>query len=82
MLIGFEKYVIVTKSTDAQRDNKKQAESETVMNDLTFITWIRKGAQCKALNEINCDPICDSDNQQVKCKGKPQATQPYLRSSG
>ena len=48
MLIGFEKYVIVTKSTDAQRDNKKQAESETVMNDLTFITWIRKGAQCKA----------------------------------
>ena len=52
------------------------------MNDLTFTCWVIKGAHCVASNKIDFNPICDSDNQQVKCKGKPQATQPYLRSAG
>ena len=52
------------------------------MNDLTFTGWESKDAHCVALDKFNSSPICDSDNQQVKCKGKPQATQPYLRSLG
>ena len=45
----------------------------------TFTCWVIKGAHCVASNKIDFNPICDSDNQQVKCKEKPQATQPYLR---
>ena len=52
------------------------------MKDLTFTGWVIKGAHCVVLNKIDFNPICDADNQQVKCKGKPQATQPYLRSAG
>ena len=56
--------------------------SRVMMNDLTFISWVIKGAHCIALNKIDFNPICGMGNQQVKCEGKPQATQPYLRSAG
>ena len=53
-----------------------------LMKDLTFTAWVIKGAPCVVLNKIDFNPICNTDNQQVKCKGKPQAIQPYLRSAG
>ena len=81
MLMDFEKYFVITEYTDTQRWNKKQSNSDAIMKDSAFTCWVSKLAHCKALVKFYSDPICDSENQQVKNKGKPQATQPYLRSA-
>ena len=41
---------------------------------------VSKGAHCITSDKVCL--ICDSGNEQVKYRGKPQATQPYLRTVG